>query len=88
MNCLDITSRYTNIPIKKRLNLLATDLRKIKFDSPLPINNLINIWKHITNMAYFKFNKFYKQKYGLLVGNPLSRVLVCLFLEFLESIPF
>ena len=37
-------------------------------------------------MTYFEFNdKFYKQKFGLLIGNLLSHVLACLFLEF---IPF
>ena len=82
MNSLDITSLYINIPIKKCLNLLATHLREIKFNPPLPINTLINISKHI-NVNYFKFNKFYKQEYGLPMGNPLSRVFVCLFLEFL-----
>ena len=46
---------------------------------------LMNIYKHITN-TYFKFNKkFYKQKYGLPMGNPLSGISACLFLEFLES---
>ena len=86
---MNIISLYTNIPIKKCLNLLATHLKIIKFDSPLPINTLFNICKHITNMTYFKFNnKFYKQKYGLPMGNPLSRVLACLFVEFLESSPF
>ena len=40
-------------------------------------------------MTYFKFNnKFYKQKYGLPIGNPRSGVLACLFLEFLVSGPF
>ena len=40
-------------------------------------------------MTYFKFNnKFYKQKSGLHMGNPISGVLACLFLEFLESSPF
>ena len=38
---------------------------------------------NITNMTYFKFNnKFYKQKYGLPMGNTLNGVLACLFLEF------
>ena len=40
-------------------------------------------------MTYFKFNnKFYKLKSGLAMGNPLSRILACLFLEFWESSPF
>ena len=80
MNSLHITSLYTNIHIKKCLNFLATHLRKIKFNSSPPINTLINICKHIT---YFKFdNKFYKQKSSPPVWNPLSSVLVCLFLEY------
>ena len=89
MNSLDITSLYTDIPIKKCPDLLTTHLRKIKFNSPRSINTLVNICKHITNMTYFKFNNnFYKQKYGLPMGNPLSRVLACQFLEFLDSSPF
>ena len=50
------------------------------------MNPLINICQHITNITYFKFNnKFYKQKYGFPMGNPLRGILACLFLEFLES---
>ena len=73
----------------KNWKLRATYVRKIKFKSPLPINTFVNIYKVITNMTYFKFNnKFYKQKHDLPMGNPLCRVLACLFLEFLESAPF
>ena len=58
-------------------------LKKTKFNSSLPINTLIDIFKHIINMPYFKFDlKFYEQKSGLPMGNPLSCVLACLFLEF------
>ena len=40
-------------------------------------------------MTYFKFNnKFNKQNHGLPMGNPVSGVLACLFVEFLESGPF
>ena len=61
MTSLDIMPLYPNIHIKKCLNFLATHLRKIKFNSSLPINILIDICKYITNMTYFKFNnKFYK----------------------------
>ena len=89
MNSLDITSFYTNIPIKNFLNLLTIHLRKIKLNSSLPLNTLINICKHITNKTYFKSNdKFYKQKFGLPIGNLLNGVLAGLFLEILESGPF
>ena len=40
-------------------------------------------------MTFFKFNeRFYKQNYGLPMGNPLSEILASLFLEFLQSGPF
>ena len=54
MNSFDITSFYTNI--KKCHNFFATHKKKIKFNSPLPINTLIDIRKLITNMTYFRFN--------------------------------
>ena len=85
MNSLDIISLYTNIPIKKCLNLFAIHLRKIKFNSSLPMNTLIYTCKHITNIIHFKGNKFYKKKSGLPMGNPLSRVPPS---QFLENDPF
>ena len=89
MNSLDITSLYTNIPIKKCFNLLATHLRKMKFNSSLPINILIYNCKHISHMTYFRFsNKFYKQKSGLPMGNPLITVLASVFLKVLEPSSF
>ena len=80
MSSLDIPSLFTNIPIKNASTFLLLIWEKT-FDSLLSINTLTIICKHITNMTYFKFNnKFYKQKHGLPVGNPLSGVLACLFL--------
>ena len=80
---------YISTNIHKCLNLLTTHLRKIKFDSPLFINTLTNLCKHITNMIHFKFNnKCYKQKYSLPMGYSRSVVLVYLFLEFLVSVCF
>ena len=41
-----------------------------------------------TSDCYFQYNIFRKQKFGLLMGSPLSRVLACIYLEFLELSPF
>ena len=41
-----------------------------------------------TSHYYFQYNTFYKQKFGLPMGSPLSWVLACIYLEFLESGPF
>ena len=42
-----------------------------------------------TSHCYFQYNNiYYRQKFGLPMGSPLSAVLACLYLEFLESGPF
>ena len=52
-----------------------------------PDNALIS-GLHSTSNCYFQHNTFYKQKFGLLLGSPLNRVLARIYLEFLESGPF
>lgn len=43
----------------------------------------------IAKQCFFTFdNQFYKQRFGLPMGSPLSGVLACLYLEFLESDTF
>ena len=45
-----------------------------------------NLHIMLETIAFFNIRAFfYKLKSGLLIGSPLSRVLVCLFLEFLGS---
>ncbi len=56
---------------------------------PLSVSKLINIIELCTNQCFFKYNNiYYQQKFGLPMGSPLSGVLACLYLEFLESQPF
>ena len=89
MASLDIASLYTNIPVKKCLHLLQDYLSKIKTKLDLPVNKIINICDLITDQCFFQFNgTFYQQKFGLPMGSPISPVLACLYLEFLESGPF
>ena len=79
---LDIKSSYTNIPVDKCIERLHNYLRKLNTTFPLPINKLIKICTLCTSHCYFQYNIFYKQKFGLLMGSPLSAVLTCIYLEF------
>ena len=86
---LDIKSLYTNIPVDKCIEGLHNHLRKSKSTFRLPISKLIKICTLYTSHCYFQYNNmFYKQKFGLPMGSPLSGVLACIYLEFLESGPF
>ena len=86
---LDIKSLYTNIPVDRCIVCLHNHLQISNFTLPLPISKLIKICTSCTSHCYFQYNNiFYKQKFGLSMGSPLSRVLACIYLEFLESGPF
>ena len=51
----------------------------------MPNNVFIELTKLVTNNCFFSFNDtFYNQTSGLPMGNPVSPVLACLFLEFFE----
>ena len=53
------------------------------------ISKLLKICTLCTSHCYFQYNNiFFKQKFGLTMGSPLSGVLACIYLEFLESGPF
>ena len=66
---LDIQSLYTNVPVKKCLNLLKIHLTKSKANLPLPINTIIKICSLCSNINFFEFdNILYKQKFGYPMG--------------------
>ena len=89
LGSLDIKSLYTNIPVDKCIERLHNYLGKSSTTFPLPISKLIKICTLCTSHCYFKHNNtFYKQKFGLPMGSPLSGVLACIYLEFLKSGPF
>ena len=86
---LDIKSLYTNIPVDRCIEHLHNHLWKSNSTLLLPICKLIKICSLCTSHCYFQYNNIsYKQKFGLPMGSQLKRVLVCIYLEFLKSIPF
>ena len=73
---VDIKSLYTNIPVDKCIERQHNYLRKFNTTFSLPISKLIKICTLCTSYCYFQYNNtFYKQKFGLPMGSPLSRVL-------------
>ena len=89
MASLDVTSLYTNIPVKKCLDSLNTYLNETNTKLDLPTDTIIKLCTLVTNQCFFESQgTTYKQKFGLPMGSPLSGVLACLYLEFLESGPF
>ena len=75
--------------VDRFIECLHNHVRKSNSTLPLPISKLIKICTLYTSHCYFQYNNIsYKQKFGLPMGSPLSRVLAYIYLEFLECGPF
>ena len=90
MNCdfrlvsFDVCSLFTKVPVDDLLSFLPEVLDRLE----LPFDNtvLINLIKLCILDSKFEFNgKYYSQKFGMAMGNPLSPVLSNLYMEFFES---
>ena len=89
LSSLDVKSLYTNIPVHKCIDKLEHYLKNTSLDLPFPADKILKLCTLCTNLCFFEFNgQFFKQISGLPMGSPLSGVLACLFLEFLEAGPF
>ena len=85
MISFDVISLFTNVPVAECIQLLETELNNRNFNLPVSNNVFIELIKLVTNSCFFSFNNcFYSQTAGLPMGNPVSPVLACLFLEFFE----
>ena len=80
----DVTSLFTKVPVDDLLEFLKEELDKIAL--PLPSSSIIDLIKLCIKDSKFGFNgKFYSQKFGMAMGNPLSPVLSNLYMEFFEA---
>ena len=82
----DVSSLFTNVPLEPTLEFLERKLLRSSFNFDVPIECLIDVVKLCLSQSYFQFkDDFYEQIFGLSMGNPLSPVISCLFLEYLET---
>ena len=83
MVSFDVKSLFTKVPINDLLTFLKPELNKHTFE--LPTDTIVELIKLCVNDNKFIFDgNFYKQKFGLSMGNPLSPVLSNLYMEFFE----
>ena len=81
----DVVSLYTNVPVEKSISLLSNYLHTNNIKLQIPTKEIIRLCTLCTNQTFFQFNnELFKQQSGLPMGSPLSGVLACLYLEFLE----
>ena len=79
----DVVSLFTKVPIDDLLNFLNEHLKQCNLGHPTHV--IINLVKLCILDCTFVFNnKFYKQVFGMAMGNPLSPLLSNLYMEFFE----
>ena len=84
MISFDVTSLFTKVPVDDLFDYLADVLDN--FDLPLPTVSILDLIKLCVCDSVFTFDdKFYVQKFGMAMGNPLSPVLSNLYMEFFET---
>ena len=79
----DVTSLFTRVPVNKLLEFLREELPRHIF--PIPAAKIIELIRLcIVDTKFQCGGNFYKQIFGMGMGNPLSPVLSNIFMEFFE----
>jgi hypothetical protein len=82
---MDIKDLYVNIPVNDTL-LVTNKLLKENHRDKNIIKEIMSILRMILNQNYFQHNeKFYKPRYGVAMGSPLSSTMAEIFLQRLEQ---
>lgn len=83
MISLDVISLYTNVDIDKTIDIIHNNWDIIEEETKIDFKTFKELIKFcVIECNYFNYNgEFYKQKYGLAMGNPLSGTLADIFLE-------
>jgi hypothetical protein len=84
MVSFDVASLFTTVPVADVLEFLRAELLKHAFT--LPISVILQLTRLCVVDTCFVFNdRFYRQKFGMQMGNCLSPVLANIYMEFFES---
>ena len=82
----DVSSLYTNVPIKHTINFLKRKMPTLNLDLNMPLDCYLELIELCLQNSFFQFEgTFYEQIYGLAMGCPLSSFLANMFLEHVES---
>ena len=83
---LDVVSLFTKVPIDDVIAFLGRKIDSGEITIPIPKQPFLELIKLCVMHNVFEYQgKFYKQKFGISMGSPLSPVLANLYMEYFES---
>lgn len=81
----DVVSLFTNVPLNFTLELLEEFLNEENFTFSVPFTVIKELILLQNSIMFFEFdNRFFRQKFGLSMGAPLSPTLANIFMELIE----
>ena len=82
----DVVALFTSVPPNVVTNFISQKIQSGHISTPIPKNEFISLIELCVNNNVFQFgDNFYRQKFGVAMGSPLSPVLAGLLMEYFES---
>ena len=86
MLSLDVESLFTKVPVDETLEFVKRKLPDWDLDLPVDNQTFVKLLELCVKDNVFVYdNNFYRQKYGMSMGSPLSPVLCNIFMEYFET---
>ena len=83
---LDVTSLFTNVPTDDVIDFISRKVDNREISLPIPKKPFIEFIKLCVDNNTFQYeNNFFRQKFGIAMGSPLSPILANLYMEMFES---
>ena len=83
---LDVTSLFTNVPTQPVIDFISRKIDQGIIQIPIGKTEFLSLIKLCVDNNYFCFNdQYYRQKFGISMGSPLSPVLANIFMEYFET---
>ena len=83
---LDVVSLFTSVPTEAVINFISRKIDAGVIQIPIEKPQFLSLIELCVNNNYFQFkDQYYRQKFGISMGSPLSPVLANLFMEYFET---
>ena len=83
---LDVVSLFTNVPVNYALESIKLRWVEIQQFTTVPEQNFMIMLELVLSSTFFAYKgRFYKQRFGLPMGSPLSPVVANIVLERIEN---